>query len=223
MKSQRVYTISMRLWLLGFGAVATILAIGMISYWSTNSLRNHMRDMVEDQLPAVKNMGLTDMMHDGIRGNAMSAIVASINKDEKELANLKKESEDFAKQIAEYISNLEKLPLEKDAKESIAKSKVYIETYLKSSSDILAASLVGDTKKAVDLVPNLQKEFENLEETLGKLGDLISAQAVAHGDDAIKDAKFSTNLSIGITIAGFFLGLMTCFLLSAVSILNLPR
>ncbi|MCX6119270.1 MAG: methyl-accepting chemotaxis protein, partial [Proteobacteria bacterium] len=206
----KTYTISARLWTLGSCLLVTVALIGALSYWSVSKLSAKMSEMVDSRIPEVKNMGMIDMMHDGIRGNAFGAIIASINKDDAALADIKKEADEYAKEMNEHMTAMENLDLSPAIREALGESKGKIDSYTKAAAVIVSASLTGDTKLAISDVPVLQKAFEVLEDNLGKLGDLVEKEASASGIESIATAKDAIRNVLLLTLFGFAIGITVC-------------
>lgn len=202
-------TIGSKLRLLMIFLVITLVTTSVISFWSSNRFVNQVNDLVDVQLPGVSNMILADMMHDGIRANVYKAILISKAKDPAEIKEVLSESEEFANNIKNYVSSLEKLNLEAATKEAIAPALPRIEEYVKSAQEIVAIAIAGDEEKARAALPQFNEKFDALEKELGTLGDLVRADSAksAVNSAEIKSQAHSLNIVsfiIGIILLIFF-------------------
>jgi methyl-accepting chemotaxis protein len=205
-----VRTVGARLWLLAGLLITTIAFVGALSFWSIRMLSARMDDMVMVQLPAVRTMGLVDMMHDGIRGNALGTIVFAEMKNKELIDGAIKESKEFADDMNKYVKTMEGLALSESSRTSLNQSKVTIDNYERKAAEIVKYAAQGQTKEAYDGIAGMQEDFENLEKTLGQLGDSIAKEAEEHGEMALKEAKTSIYISLVLTCLGGVFGLFVC-------------
>ncbi len=154
-------------------------------------------------------MTLVDMMHDGIRANVFSAILAAKEKNPEEVKAIKEETVEFAANIRNYIAELQKINLNPETKNAIAPALPKVEEYVKSAEKIVDIALSGDEAKAREALPEFGKVFDELEKELAHLGELIEADAknsTANGA-VIKKLGITINLislAIGIVLLIFF-------------------
>jgi methyl-accepting chemotaxis protein len=128
-----------------------------------------------------------DMMHDGIRGNVYSLLVARQNHDEVLLKNsheaIQTMSEGFTKAVQENS--------ESDVPDDIKKQFLLIQGTL---SGYVAAghkiSIQTDYESALALLPEFNKAFEALEEDQGKATDMILAWSSQIHDLAAKYSHY---------------------------------
>lgn len=154
------------------------LAVGeMISRSNTKRLANTLRGATSVYFPAARNATLLDMMHDGIRASAYHALIVSTSKNASEREEVRKEFTEMATNITVYLDKLDKLPLDTDVVQALKESRPLVGTYVRDSEELVDAALAGNSREAFALVPKVQNSFEHLEETLGKLGDLIEEDA----------------------------------------------
>ena len=202
-------TVGAKLRLLMIFLVVTLITNSAISFWTSNQFVHQVNDLVEVQLPGVSNMILSDMMHDGIRANVYRAILVSKTGSEEDKKETKEEAEEFAKNINDYVGNLEKLNINPKTREAIAPALPRIAEYVKSANEIVTIALSGDEEKARASLPAFNEKFEALEKELGTLGDLVRADSAqsAVGAAEIKGHSVYLNiisLVIGIILLVFF-------------------
>ncbi len=176
----------------------SLITTSALSFWMANKFTNQISDLGEVQLPGSINMTYADMMHDGIRANVFSAIIAVKDKKPEELKAVKEESVEFAANIRKYVANLQKIDMRPETKNAIAPALPKIETYVKSAEEIVDIALSGDEVKAREHLIQFGQRFSELETDLGVLGELIE-----------KDAKESTSYGAVIKRTGLYINLIS--------------
>ena len=195
-----------KLWIFGTVLIGNLLGVGVLAYLSTQTLSKDVDVLGVTYLPAIRNMTLVDMMHDGIRANVYRAIVHSGTKDEKELADIKEEGEKFRTNIKAYLENIEKLPLKPRIRKSIEPLKPTIEEYVKASSEVAAIAISGKPVAAIEALGKFNELFEKLEKELEVVGTAISKDAQEAKDFAIRDGRRYLNVVVGTVALCFGLG-----------------
>lgn len=198
-----------KLKVLMFFLVITLVGTAVLSFWIANNFVAQIKDLSEVQLPGVSNMTLADMMHDGIRANVLSAILASKQKNPEEIKSIKSESVEFAQNIRNYVHALQKINLRVETKAAINPALPRIESYVKAAEEIVDVALSGDEIKARGMLPMFTEKFEALEKELEILGDLIRTDvetSAVKGPIMQKKAMYSNiaALIIGIILLIFF-------------------
>lgn len=125
-------------------------------------------------LSAVKNHTNIDMYHDGLRAIVLSALTANdlgTSKDEVEV-ELAEMSADFRRLVAANKA----LPLSDDVRAALEGVGQPLEAYLRAGSDIVLTAF-ADRQSALAKMPEFNTRFEELETSLGDVGDLIEAKA----------------------------------------------
>jgi len=202
--SFRDLNMAKKLWLMcGFLMVA-ILIFASTEYFVSTEVADTMDNLAKVQIPAVRNMTLVDMMHDGLRAVVMSAMVAS---HEKNLAQLKEtavEVEEKSKSMVEYIRNFENLNVETDIKKETEAVLPVVLEYTKLSTDLVHHIARGDQAFVEKNYQQFQDKFEQLEKSLEGLGNLIltsSKNKQKKSDEAI---RFSNQANFVVTVITLF-------------------
>lgn len=200
-------TIGKKLWFLCLGLIFTMVTVGVMSFWSSKVITHALKEAEGTDIPMVRNMALVDMMHDGIRGNVLNAILVSGSKDPKELDDIRKESVDFSNNMRAYISELQKLETEPTIAKLIEVALPEIATYEKTAHEIVETALSGNKDEALKLLPGFQEGFEKLETDLGALGDSIAKSIEEAAKEDQEKIDRSEMTSIAVVIFGFVIGL----------------
>lgn len=177
-------TLKTQLWMLCGGFLVILLMVAIISNFSSSHLTNQFDNVANVQLPAVRNMTLADMMHDGLRSVVLASLLAAESNDEQGLKEAGEEAKEKAAEFTAYLENLEKLPLNEDTKSAILETKPRMNTYIEQTNKIVQVAASEGYKNAKALLPDFDKSFKDLEgrmETLGELIEMDAAKAHASG------------------------------------------
>ena len=142
-----------------FGLMLSI-AMGMRT---ASSIGDELSGVGRQQLPAVRNMTLVDMMHDGIRAGVYGILIAHQKKDAAALDAAEKELADLCANLREYAANIEGLQIAAPTRAAIEQAKPAIDDY------ISVATAVGGLARAVNSVEmaaamtQFEARFEALE------------------------------------------------------------
>lgn len=184
------------------GALAALLlvsasAAGIFSQVTSN----HGLQAVTKVTGAVRAQMQADMMHDALRADVLMAIKvgAAGSTDEKGQvrADLTEHSENFNAAIAELdqVSDA-------DVKAAVEAVKPDLAAYIASADDLLKAA---DTGNAEAKYPEFQAAFENLEERMETLGDLIEKTGSAIAADAESSNQLLFWVLIGVSTVAILL------------------
>lgn len=188
--------------------MGVLIAIGGVSIYALNNLGQSLTTVSMQTLPAVRNMTLVDMMHDGVRAVVYRSLLAG--PDEK--ASVEDEYKEFSENISLYIANIEKLGLDKKLNTEIKKSHPAIVNFQESGLKVVTTAMSGDKEGANLLMPTFMKSFEELEERLGTLGEMIEAEAAKQSEVGQKYAADLTKLTLYMVIAGLLISLFVSYL-----------
>ncbi len=210
MTTKKTRPISQRLGFLSGMLLLLMTVVGTMGYKTSSELAKRLRSVSETYLIAVDSMSMVDMMHDGIRANAFSAILFSQNHEKELLAEARTEADEFKKNITENMAILDGLPLRDELKASLKEANSGLGGYLESSAVIVDLAVAGKVGGALAGVPAMQKQFKVLEESLGALGDNIAkeSKSAAFVGDADRQIMISAGIMIFGLIIGFALSLL---------------
>lgn len=201
-------TLKKQLAVLSGGFVLILLIEGAINFYSSQAKAKLFHQVANIELPAVRSMTLADMMHDGLRAVAISAILESAKGNKDAFIELDAEVQEKASDFRRYINELEALELSQEVKDAVSSAKPEMEAYITSTEKIvLLAKTEGPVAAQAGLDP-FMASFRVLEDKMGALGELIEASAKAtHSDTGSYDLIQSIGFVIGIIfaiVAGFF-------------------
>lgn len=199
-------TITKRLWILTTVLVLNLAFVGMYEAWNSENLTKHLNNISHTQLPAVRNMTLVDMMHDGLRAVVLNGIVV-VDLEEQNFDEVQKEYDQFSSDITKYLNDLEALDLNPATRSAIEPSRPQIAAYLKSGQEVINAAKKRDLTTARALLPAYAEAFERLEHDLEKLGELIAKDAENSDLVATKMAESARTWGTAMIIFGILFGI----------------
>lgn len=182
-------------------AVALVAAVGAIGYVGTFSVNASMKSVVDTQM-SVRGQLESDMMHDAVRGDTLSALVAA--RDGR--ANMEQE---IGKDLSEHVERMKRtmsanaaLPLGDRVAKQIATITPMIDSYSERAKIIIKDAFHNPAAVAQSM-PALEKEFGVLETEMETLSDLISTLSSETQSQA--DAlSVKTETTIGVLSAVAF-------------------
>ena len=181
-----------------------MLVVGGVGIYAVDYLSKSVTTVSKQSLPAVRNMTLVDMMHDGVRAVVYRSIVAG----PEEKGDIDAEFKEFSMNISRFLKEIEALKLNKKLNDEIQKTHSTIQKFQEDGYKVVAAALAGDKDKARILLPEFIKSFELLEKDLGSIGESIEKEAAVQSNDAAKAAHDLTRLSFMIVAIGL---IVSCF------------
>ncbi|MEK2643898.1 HAMP domain-containing methyl-accepting chemotaxis protein [Bdellovibrio sp. BCCA] len=174
-------SIKKQLLLLCGGFLLVLIGIGSLSFINSTRLMTQFDNVANVQLPAVRNMTLADMMHDGLRSVVLASLLSAESGEASELKNIQKESEEKSEEFKKYLSALEALPLNAETKKAILETKPQMEQYIEHTRKIVNLAAAQGYKTALAELPKFNDTFKVLEGKMENLGELIEKDAeVAH-------------------------------------------
>lgn len=208
------WTIGKKLWMLNGFLLASFVALGLVSLRSTKLLSHDISLLGEVDLPAVRNMTLTDMMHDGIRAVVFRALIVAESDDAKLKKEVEEEYSEMSENISKYLTILSELKLSESLKAKINSADTDVKSYVEAGKTVLAKALSGERKQATELMPAFEEAFSKLEESLGKIGDEIEAFSQEEVKKAGVDAETSVRVMLLTVFCGLLFGLIFSFIIS---------
>jgi methyl-accepting chemotaxis protein len=134
-------------------------------------------DVGHTQLPAVYNMSLIDMMHDGIRAVVFRARLGFKDKNQSELTAASEELKEFSDNVNSYLENLNKLPVSPEIRTLIDRSRPDLGAYLTSADSLVARYAKLEVFDDSGELEGFSQKFDSLEDSLGALGESIEKYA----------------------------------------------
>ncbi len=197
--------VRIRLLIMWLSFVFFFLGCGILQVMSLNSVSKILANISQVQLPAVHNMTLVDMMHDGLMGAVYKSLTIGEKSDEATKKAMSEELTEYETNFDLYFKKIDALDIESDTKKLIDSDRPFIQKYVQVGKEIVELSLKGKKEEAEKKLPEFQKAFDDLEIKLGELGEKIAKDSDAKEALGKKVSKDSKNLSIMLIAIGLLL------------------
>lgn len=194
--------------LLGIVCIGFLLS-GLFAYRMESRLSDSLTDIGYTQLPAVHNMSLVDMMHDGIRAVVFRARLGFKDRDQAELNAASEELKEFSENVNNYLGNLAKLNVAPEIRALIDRARPELGAYLESADSLVARYAKLENFDDRTELSNFAEKFDSLEESLGALGENIEkySNAQVEKSSSLGGVLFG-QFAIAVTIlAAFAIGI----------------
>jgi methyl-accepting chemotaxis protein len=176
-----------------------LITLAYVAYGKSKALMVQLEDVSQSQLPAVRNMTLIDMYHDGMKSVVLDSLLTVTDKNYPHFLEINENLKEFQGGFNTSFTELESLPLRRETKEAIANAKPSVEAYIKMAQEISALCSKGFVLAAKAKMPEFDKSFNKLEGDLEALGELIREDANRsrdEGKDVLKKITLIASLCI---------------------------
>ena len=201
-------------------ALAAIVALGVIlgfAYRQFTALRSA-NERVLLLASALQAQQVADMMHDALRGDAIGAMLAGQNKDQKGLTEAGRDSAEHAALIREKIDGNRRLTISADVSARLVAVTAPLDEYLELVSRCIKLS-ASDLAAAQGTNEKLQASFHKMEDVMAELSGAIEAEAQrAHTASEAGFASFASTL-LGVSAAAALLLVVVAVLVAR----SIPR
>jgi methyl-accepting chemotaxis protein len=215
----QAWSIKAKLNVLSISLLGLLGIVGGVEFLGSTKLVKTLNNLGSVQLPAVRNMTLADMMHDGLRAVVYRALIAADGATEEERKEISEESKEMSENFNTYISAIDALEIQESTRIAIHETKPAMEDYLKISQEIVALSQNGEKKLILEKLPEFRASFTLLEGKMEDLGELIEKDAEAtkkSGEELASTFKIISLILIG---SGLLIGILA----SVATIRNLSK
>jgi methyl-accepting chemotaxis protein len=178
--------------LLGLLFLALVGAAGSLALLRVSAIQ---KDIVRHSR-ALQNQMLADMMHDALRGDALSALRAGQAQSAEQFKEVKAALDDHVQTFQDALATLEELQLGDDVRLAVQDVKPALSGYVSSAQSIVSTAQT-DAAAAEQQYPQFLKAFEELEERMEQLTDIIS-QRIAAVEASSAQASQAAQWIIGV-------------------------
>lgn len=201
------WSFSRRLYALCGFLILCLCTVGALSYRGMSHLSTQLVDVSDVQLPAVRNMSLADMMHDGLRASVLRSIVMSESGDVAEQKLAIDEFHEMSANLRTYLANIDALQIRAETRTAIAQAKPEVEQYIAEGKKIVDLIQAGRRSEGIAALKDFQQSFESLEGKLEVLGELIEKDADQSRDMGTSEIRGSIIITLLFTLLGIILSL----------------
>lgn len=202
-----IWTINQRLWTLAILMITLIFCIGIIPFQINKFYNAKVNNLSTEIIPAIKGITLADMLHDGMRANILSIIMAYESKNYERIKELSEEEKEFKEEFISHLNELTKLKLtdkvHTDLKIVLSDAKLYNEF-----ADKIVQNFAQRKLRDFDAnYSNFNIVFKKLENSISNLTNDINSLS----DISVKDSnEYSKNALY------FLITTLVVFVISAV-------
>lgn len=203
MKKSNVFSlehISIRFRLIALSLIAGLVCagLGVISYWTQKQGRSAIESL-ETTAQVVRSAMLTDMMHDAIHAEVVSAALAKATQDQ---ASFDKANTSLRENLDVLNRSFEDAKAKSPTPEAtavLAKAEPVVEKYRRASEKAMAAIAAGATKEALS---EFNLAFEETKVALDEAGDVIEQTATTTTEVANAQSDLAQKWTMGALVAG---------------------
>ena len=189
------------LWVLGLAGVLGAFIIGAVSWRSVSLLGQQ----VEQQTAigdAMQASGKADMMHDAIRADVLSAVLAAQNNDPEGVKGAKTDLAEHAKELLQQLDETKKADIPPAIAAQINALVPTAQAYINAGKDIQDA-VEKDASVAMKKLPDFIQAFEALEKSLAAPGEALEAFAEDEkkvGQALVQDVRVQMGVAFVIAL-----------------------
>ena len=189
------FSIRNRLIALAGAGVVAVVAVGGIAFVALRDLAGHATDI------AVHGEGLRnhmdgDMMHDGLRGDVMAALLA---RTPEEAEQARQDVREHAERFRADLAANEKLPLGTAIQDGLAHAKPALEAYIDKALAIVGLAST-DHDAAMAELDAFGESFRALENEMEGLGDAITRANEATLGEARSGERVAKSMIVAIVL-----------------------
>ncbi len=198
--------LSKQLWLFLGAFVFCVATQALFSGYFIKKVNSQFDNVANVQLPAVRSMTLADMMHDGLRGVVMEALLQSTQGHKDKLDELAKEIGEKSADFEKYLGELDQLPLQEQTKKAIADTKPEMAEYIRLSKEMVETCKEKGAAASIEKMDQFAVSFKSLEDKMEHLGELIEKDAASAKSDGDFFERAELIMSASIMLVGFIFG-----------------
>ncbi len=203
--------VKQKLWAFAaFGMVATLI-VGLVGYQSETKLGDALMS-VNIKLGALRNHMESDMMHDALRADVLSALRAGHNHDEETHKQVLADIEQHIASFREHVDKNAALPLPSEIKKAIEELRPSLGSYADAAHEITGLAF-KDIDAAEAKMPAFLAAFKVLEGRLSNLSDLVEQDATRAEREADGMAATGSRWIVGVFIASALAAMMVSMFL----------
>jgi methyl-accepting chemotaxis protein len=178
--------------IIGLISCIMVLLLIITDHWSTSNLLDKSQLLRSISVITQRHME-GDMMHDAIRGDVLSATLASLKNDPEGLKEAQDALHEHYTNFIENINNNQKEQLPEEISKLLSDIKVGVENYNKAAADVMDA--IANKQSTSEALKIFNEKFDILEESQGSLSDIIINWASNEEQDSVKIAGTFSKVS----------------------------
>jgi len=199
------WTIRKKLFGLSFAGLVLALSVGVSGYWGISRTGSGLTEVAVTGM-ALRNHLDANLMHNALRADVFSALVAEGAKDQSLVWS---QIEEHSKRFKDSLAANRQLNIDPQVKAALEEAQPALEEYIQSAQE-MAKLAIADRKMARAQVDIFQQVFKDLDQKMNKLSDMVqnnANKAEADGMAALRTARFA--------MAGFCVLSFVCLTVAA--------
>jgi len=196
-------------------AVLALLALGGVGYSAQRGLLNAVAEQVTSS-DALRNHMQADMMHDALRGDVTTALLAASRQDAAGIKDAHVSLDEHAEEFRQALADNRKLPLDPALRAELEAVAPALQAYIAAANQVVhAVETHADSSAAY---ADFTEKFEQLETRMGAISERILALNQASRSAAEQHSRRATWQQAGaVALAVLGLGLAAGWILRSVS------
>ena len=204
-----VVTIRSKLLALGAMGIATALVLGATS-WRASAEYGRIASQIQVGSTAIRHHMEADMMYDAMRGDVLAALLAA---DAAATAEVDKAMAEHATNFRAALASNQQLGLTPALQAEIQQVEPKLQRYIEAAHTVIAQAR-ADRELAKGMLPAFTSAFEDLEEQMGALSDVLEADCKRLNDDAARHLATNAWVTSSVVVLSVLLLLGSCHWIS---------
>lgn len=171
-------------------SILTLVGVGIFANWSLGQAFGTADEMTQAS-SMLKNHQNTDMMHDAIRGDVLGALLAATKKDQASINQATADLQEHIDNINLHVNDNKSLHVSADIDKAIEDALPELKNYTEAATKIIQLA-ASDAIAAEKEFSSFMESFEELEESLGNVSDLIESNIIAKNQSLAEKKQFYT-------------------------------
>ncbi len=201
------------LWLYTIVTSCFVICLGIVSYQFLKKTNFEFENVANIQMPAVRNMTLIDMYHDGLRAIVMESFYeSSQGATPQKLAEFTHEAKEMNATLSKTVLLMEGLKLKDATLKSLKEVEPLLMGYAQLAVDLVNTLETKNLAEGQKKLPEFLDKFSVLEKELEGLGEMIendAASAKSTGDQLVKQDLVWTGAFVLLSILFGFWAMRT--------------
>jgi methyl-accepting chemotaxis protein len=204
------FTLRQKLLGLSLMGASFVLVVGVAGLVSNHRLVNATQSMASNTV-ALKAQMTADMMHDALRGDAVSAMMPE-SQSPQASTQIRTDIKEHVQLFRESIDTLVKSSADPAIARAAAGLKPALDNYVTQAEQLVESGLT-DSEAAKARLPAFQSAFKSLEGQMAQLSDQIESRAHAVDADSAAAAKIAAVIIVAASLTACAAALVAGYLL----------
>ncbi|MFZ4402706.1 MAG: HAMP domain-containing methyl-accepting chemotaxis protein [Pseudobdellovibrionaceae bacterium] len=210
----RSWGIKIQLYSLTGVLVLGLIFVGSLGVYSTIDLSRKLQNVIENDLPLVRDLTLVDMVHDGVRGASLQAYLGAMTDTDENIDTATKTLAEHEKNVKELLIGMKQLKATAIFTEKLKDVEPELMGYLNLSHAVIVAAKQKDKDLVKNKFAEFEKSFEALEEKLGNMGEYYEQESKQNFSVILSNSDRLKMISIVSLIVALTSGIVLAFVIA---------